>query len=108
MRNFLSANIARQIALMADCPITVSGLTVNRFCSSGLQTIALASQRVIEKRLTVRETVSLVARLLAERTEPARTAPDSDTVDIPGTLVTEGDELDQETIERAILAAWTK
>ena len=41
------ANIARQIALMADCPITVSGLTINRFCSSGLQTIALASQRVI-------------------------------------------------------------
>jgi len=41
------ANIARQIALVADCPITVSGMTVNRFCSSGLQTIALASQRVI-------------------------------------------------------------
>ena len=41
------ANIARQIALMADCPITVSGLTVNRFCSSGLQTIALAAQRII-------------------------------------------------------------
>jgi acetyl-CoA C-acetyltransferase len=41
------ANIARQITLMADCPITVSGLTVNRFCSSGLQTIALAAQRVI-------------------------------------------------------------
>jgi acetyl-CoA C-acetyltransferase len=41
------ANIARQIALMADLPISVSGLTVNRFCSSGLQTIALASQRVI-------------------------------------------------------------
>ena len=41
------ANIARQIALMADCPITVSGVTVNRFCSSGLQTIALASQRII-------------------------------------------------------------
>jgi acetyl-CoA C-acetyltransferase len=40
-------NIARQIALMADLPITVSGLTVNRFCSSGLQTIAMASQRVI-------------------------------------------------------------
>jgi acetyl-CoA C-acetyltransferase len=40
-------NIARQIALQADCPITVSGMTVNRFCSSGLQTIALASQRVI-------------------------------------------------------------
>jgi acetyl-CoA C-acetyltransferase len=41
------ANIARQIALMADCPITVSGVTVNRFCSSGLQTIALAAQRII-------------------------------------------------------------
>jgi acetyl-CoA C-acetyltransferase len=41
------SNIARQIALMADLPITVSGATVNRFCSSGLQTIAMASQRVI-------------------------------------------------------------
>jgi acetyl-CoA C-acetyltransferase len=41
------ANIARQIALMADLPVTVSGMTVNRFCSSGLQTIAMASQRVI-------------------------------------------------------------
>jgi acetyl-CoA C-acetyltransferase len=41
------ANIARQIALMADLPITTGGMTVNRFCSSGLQTIALASQRVI-------------------------------------------------------------
>jgi acetyl-CoA C-acetyltransferase len=41
------ANIARQIALMADLPITVAGATVNRFCSSGLQTIAMASQRII-------------------------------------------------------------
>ncbi|NDY89973.1 acetyl-CoA C-acyltransferase [Ideonella livida] len=41
------ANIARQIALRAGLPISVSGLTVNRFCSSGLQTIALAAQRVI-------------------------------------------------------------
>jgi acetyl-CoA C-acetyltransferase len=41
------ANIARQIALMADLPITVSGATVNRFCSSGLQTIAMAAQRII-------------------------------------------------------------
>ncbi|MDW5444432.1 acetyl-CoA C-acyltransferase [Polaromonas sp. SM01] len=41
------ANIARQIALRAGCPITVSGVTVNRFCSSGLQTIALAAQRII-------------------------------------------------------------
>ena len=41
------ANIARQVALRAGCPVTVSGLTINRFCSSGLQAIALAAQRVI-------------------------------------------------------------
>jgi acetyl-CoA C-acetyltransferase len=41
------ANIGRQIALMAGCPVTTSGVTVNRFCSSGLQTIALAAQRII-------------------------------------------------------------
>jgi acetyl-CoA C-acetyltransferase len=41
------ANIARQAALRAGLPITTSGMTVNRFCSSGLQTIALASQRII-------------------------------------------------------------
>lgn len=40
-------NIARQIALRAGCPVNVPGATVNRFCSSGLQTIALAAQRVI-------------------------------------------------------------
>ncbi len=40
-------NIARQIALRAGLPVSVSGLTVNRFCSSGLQTVALASQRVL-------------------------------------------------------------
>ncbi|MBU6270417.1 MAG: acetyl-CoA C-acyltransferase [Betaproteobacteria bacterium] len=40
-------NIARQIALMAGCPVTVSGVTINRFCSSGLQTIAMAAQRII-------------------------------------------------------------
>jgi acetyl-CoA C-acetyltransferase len=41
------ANIARQIALRAGCPVTTAGMTVNRFCSSGLQTIALAAQRVM-------------------------------------------------------------
>jgi len=41
------ANIARQVALRAGLPVTVSGMTVNRFCSSGLQTIALAAQRVL-------------------------------------------------------------
>ncbi len=41
------ANIARQIALSAGCPVTTSGMTINRFCSSGLQTIASAAQRII-------------------------------------------------------------
>ncbi|MFM2053687.1 MAG: hypothetical protein RL456_1724 [Pseudomonadota bacterium] len=40
-------NIARQVALRAGLPMSVAGITVNRFCSSGLQTIALAAQRII-------------------------------------------------------------
>jgi len=40
-------NIARQIAIRAGCPSSVPGMTVNRFCSSGLQTIALAAQRIM-------------------------------------------------------------
>jgi acetyl-CoA C-acetyltransferase len=40
-------NIARQAALMAGLPVSVAGMTVNRFCSSGLQAIALAAQRII-------------------------------------------------------------
>src|SRR6185503_5794501 len=39
-------NIARQIAVRAGLPVTVAGVTVNRFCSSGLQTIAMAAQRI--------------------------------------------------------------
>jgi acetyl-CoA C-acetyltransferase len=41
------SNIARQIALRGGCPVSTAGMTVNRFCSSGLQTIALAAQRII-------------------------------------------------------------
>jgi acetyl-CoA C-acetyltransferase len=41
------SNIARIIAYRAGCPVTVSGATVNRFCSSGLQAIAIAAQRII-------------------------------------------------------------
>ena len=40
-------NVARISAYRAGCPATVAGTTVNRFCSSGLQTIALAAQRII-------------------------------------------------------------
>ena len=40
-------NIARQIAIRSGAPVTVPGMTINRFCSSGLQSVALAAQRVI-------------------------------------------------------------
>jgi len=46
-------NIARQIALRAGLPVTTAGMTVNRFCSSGLQAIAIAAQRVIVDRVPV-------------------------------------------------------
>jgi acetyl-CoA C-acetyltransferase len=46
-------NIARKMALAAGLPVTTSGVTVNRFCSSGLQSIAMAAQRVIVDRVPV-------------------------------------------------------
>ena len=46
-------NIARQIALRAGLPITTAGLSINRFCSSGLQSIALAAQRVMTEGASV-------------------------------------------------------
>lgn len=46
-------NIARQIALRAGCPVTVPGITINRYCSSGLQSIALAAQRVMSGELDI-------------------------------------------------------
>jgi acetyl-CoA C-acetyltransferase len=46
-------NVARQIALRAGLPVTTGGATVNRFCSSGMQTIAMAAHRVIVDRVPV-------------------------------------------------------
>ena len=40
-------NIARQAALKAGLPVTAAAMTVNRFCSSGLQAIAIAANRVV-------------------------------------------------------------
>src|SRR6201997_1644542 len=40
-------NIARLSAIRAGLPVPVAGMTINRFCSSGLQTIAVAAQRII-------------------------------------------------------------
>ncbi len=58
-------NIARQAAIRAGFPVTVGGVTVNRFCSSGLQTIAMAAHRVIVDDVPVMaagglESISLV------------------------------------------------
>ena len=58
-------NIARQSAQRAGLPVTTAGVTVNRFCSSGLQAIAMAAQRVIVDRVPIMvagglESVSLV------------------------------------------------
>jgi acetyl-CoA C-acetyltransferase len=46
-------NIARAIALRAGLPVSTGGLSINRFCSSGLQSIALAAQRVMTDEVSV-------------------------------------------------------
>jgi acetyl-CoA C-acetyltransferase len=46
-------NVARQIALRSGLPVTTAGATINRFCSSGLQAIAMAAQRVIVDNVPV-------------------------------------------------------
>ena len=41
-----AANIGRQAALLAGMPVTTAGVSINRFCSSGLQTIAMAANHI--------------------------------------------------------------
>ncbi len=58
-------NIARQSALRAGLPVTTAGATVNRFCSSGMQAIAMAAHRVVMDRVPIMvagglESISLV------------------------------------------------
>ena len=58
-------NVARRAALRAGLPVSASGVTVNRFCSSGLQAISVAAQRVVQDRVDVAvgggvESISLV------------------------------------------------
>jgi acetyl-CoA C-acetyltransferase len=70
-------NIGRMAAMRAGLPTSVAGLTVNRFCSSGLQAIAIAAQRVVMDRVPVMvaggvESISLVqpSRNKTHDTEP--------------------------------------
>ena len=58
-------NIARLAALRAELPVTASGTTVNRFCSSGMQAIVMAAHRVVMDKVPVMvagglEAISLV------------------------------------------------
>ena len=65
-------NIARLSAIRAGLPVTTSGTTVNRFCSSGLQTISMAAQRVVMDNVPVMvagglESISLVQNNLNQK-----------------------------------------
>ena len=58
-------NIARLSAIRAGCPATTGGVTINRFCSSGLQAIAMAAHQIINERTPIAvsagvESISLV------------------------------------------------
>src|ERR1700761_9216735 len=58
-------NVARNAAVWAGCPVTTAGTTINRFCSSGLQAIAMAAQQVMTEATPVAigsgvESISLV------------------------------------------------
>jgi len=58
-------NIARQAALRAGLPVTTAGMTINRFCSSGMQAISMAAQRILVDRVPIMvagglESISLV------------------------------------------------
>jgi acetyl-CoA C-acetyltransferase/acetyl-CoA acyltransferase len=68
-------NIARQVALRAGLPVTVSGMSMDRQCSSGLMTIATAAKQIIVDRMDVvaaggQESISLV------QTKDMRVMPD--------------------------------
>ncbi len=70
-----AGNIARQVALRAGLPVTVSGMSMDRQCSSGLMTIATAAKQIIVDRMDVvaaggQESISLV------QTKDMRVAPD--------------------------------
>jgi acetyl-CoA C-acetyltransferase len=89
-------NIGRLAAIWAGCPVTTSGTTVNRFCSSGLQSIAIAAGRIINEGVPIAigagvESISLVQgtlnvnRITEEKlmqTYPALWMPMIDTADI--------------------------
>jgi len=76
-----STNLARQVALRAGLPVTTSGMTMDRQCSSGLMTIATAAKQVIIDRMDVvaaggQESISLV------QTKEMRVQPDRELMEM--------------------------
>ena len=80
-----AGNLARQVALRAGLPVTTSGMTMDRQCSSGLMTIATAAKQVVVDRMDVvaaggQESISLV------QTKDMRVAPDRDLMAMHGAI----------------------
>ncbi len=80
-----AGNLARQVALRAGCPIGVSGMTIDRQCSSGLMSIATAAKQVITDRMNIvaaggQESISLV------QTPEMRVMPDPELMGMHGAI----------------------
>lgn len=80
-----AGNLARQVALRAGCPVTVSGMTIDRQCSSGLMSIATAAKQIIVDNMDVvaaggQESISLV------QTKEMRFAPDPGLIAMHGAV----------------------
>lgn len=80
-----AGNLARQVALRAGCPVTVSGMTMDRQCSSGLMSIATAAKQIIVDNMDVvaaggQESISLV------QTKEMRVAPDPGLIALHGAI----------------------
>ena len=80
-----AGNLARQVALRAGCPIGVSGMTIDRQCSSGLMSIATAAKQVITDRMAIvaaggQESISLV------QTPEMRVMPDPELMGMHGAI----------------------
>lgn len=80
-----AGNLGRQVALRAGCPVTVSGMTIDRQCSSGLMTIATAAKQVVMDRMDIvaaggQESISLV------QTPEMRVMPDPELLAMHGAI----------------------
>ena len=80
-----AGNLARQVALRAGCPVTVSGMTIDRQCSSGLMSIATAAKQIVVDNMDVvaaggQESISLV------QTKEMRVQPDPELMAMHGAI----------------------